>query len=267
MKEARLKAGPLRYVEQGNGPVLLLVHGFPLDHTLWSEQMESFAAHHRVIAPDLRGFGQSPLPEPVPERFDMAAYAADLAELLHQLGVAEPISLAGLSMGGYVAFAFWKLYPQRVGRLLLIHTRAGSDPPATVASRQQQAQIALDQGVEPIVEGMLPKLCHPDTATHRPDLENTLRTMMRRSTAAGIAAALRGMAARPDMTAELARIQVPTLVVAGDGDALIKEEQTRAMAEAIPGSRYIVIGHAGHLAPLEQPAAFTAAVADFLARA
>lgn len=264
MNQALLSHGPLSYLDQGVGPVLLLVHGFPLDHTLWREQMEPLSRSLRLIVPDLRGFGHSPLPTPPPEQWAMADHARDLVELLDHLKIQEPVAVCGLSMGGYITLALWKHWPQRVGRLLLVHTRAIADSEEVRRTRQQQAAVVLASGIGMIVEGILPRLLHPETLAQRPELVAFLRQMMNRSSQAGVAAALRGMAARPDMTPELRNIRVPTLVLVGEADAISRPDEMRSIAQAIPGSQFVQIADAGHLSPLEQPAAFNAAVVEFL---
>jgi pimeloyl-ACP methyl ester carboxylesterase len=194
----------------------------------------------------------------------MADFARDLVELLDHLEVWEPVAVCGLSMGGYIALALWKHWPQRVGRLLLADTRAIADTDEVRQIRQQQAAEVLATGIGIIVEGILPRLLHPDALTQRPELVAFLRQMMGRSSQAGVVAALRGMAARPDMTPELPNIRVPTLVLVGEADAISRPDEMRAIAQAIPSSQFVQIADAGHLTPLEQPAAFNASVQTFL---
>lgn len=264
MNQALLSRGPLYFLDQGSGPVLLLIHGFPLDHSLWREQMDPLSRSHRLVVPDLRGFGNSPLPTPPPEQWAMADYARDLVELLDYLRIQEPVAMCGLSMGGYVALALWKQWPHRIGRLLLVHTRAIADSEEVRRTRQQQAAEVIATGIGVIVEGILPRLLHPETPAQRPELVAFLRQMMGRSSPAGVVAALRGMAARPDMTPELPNIRVPTLVLVGEADAISSPDEMRAISQAIPGSQFVQVANAGHLSPLEQSAAFNAAVRAFL---
>lgn len=266
MKQVNLERGSLAFADVGTGPVLLLLHGFPLDNTLWKEQMPVLSRTHRVIAPDLRGFGSSPLPEPPPDRWTMADHAEDMVQLLDALEISEPVQVCGLSMGGYVALDLWKRHTQRVARLLLVHTRAIADTDAVRAVRREQASQVRQQGTGFIAEGMMPKLLHPETPRQQPAVASFTRAMMARAKPAGVIAALSGMAARPDMTAELAHIRVPTLVLVGEADAISSPEEMKGIADAIPGSRFVQIPKAGHLSPLEQPAAFNAALAEFLAR-
>jgi pimeloyl-ACP methyl ester carboxylesterase len=244
---------------------LLLIHGFPLDHTLWKEQIPVFAQTHRVIAPDLRGFGSSPLPEPPPQRYSMADHAQDLVQLLDALTLSAPVNVCGLSMGGYIALAMWKQYADRIARLLLVHTRAIADSASVRAVRHEQAHQVQSQGTRVIAEGIRPRLFHPETAQQQPEVVRFIDEMMDRAQPAGVTAALLGMAERPDMTADLPNIRVPTLVLVGEADAISAPAEMKSIADAIPGSRFVQIAGAGHLSPVEQPAAFNAALAEFLA--
>ena len=111
----------LATVDQGRGPPVLLIHGFPLDHSMWDGQIETISSRYRVLAPDLRGFGQSGVTD---ASVSMEQHADDLAALMDALGIADPIVLCGLSMGGYIAFEFWRKYSPRLRALVLCDTRS-----------------------------------------------------------------------------------------------------------------------------------------------
>jgi pimeloyl-ACP methyl ester carboxylesterase len=248
--------------DRGAGPVLLLVHGFPLDHGMWQEQIEGLCHEFRVVAPDLRGFGESGV---TPGTVTMDRFADDLAALLEALGIDHPVALCGLSMGGYVAFAFWRRHRARVGHLILCDTRAAADSPQVREGRLAMAQQVLESGTSPVVGAMLPRLLAEATAQRRPAVVDRLTEMIRRLDRAGIAAAQRGMAAREDATAMLYEIDRPTLVVCGQHDAVSPPAEMRGMAAAIPAARFVEIPQAGHMSPMENPAAVNAAIRDFLA--
>ena len=249
-------------------PVLLLVHGFPLDHTMWQSQIDYFGSHGRVIAPDLRGFGGSSNAAP-PEgsshcAIEMCTYADDLAALLDRLEITRPIVFCGLSMGGYIAWQFCAKYPERVAALVVCDTRSFADTPQAVAGRFALGARVLAEGIEPVAAAMLPKFFGPDTvAKQLPCIADTVAAMHRASPA-GVAAALGAMARRPDMAASLAEIHVPTLVVVGEHDAISPVEEMRGIAERVPGAEFVVIPGAGHMSPLEDPATFNAALDHFL---
>ncbi len=247
--------------DRGSGPPVLLVHAFPLDHSMWDALAASLEGRCRVIAPDLRGFGGS---ERTEGTVTMERFADDLAGLLDALDVAEPIVLCGLSMGGYVAFSFWRRHGGRLRGLVLCDTRAGADTPEAATTRLSTAQRVLREGPGFLVETLLPRLVAPATLAHRPEVVEPLRRVVLAADPRGIAAAQRGMAARPDATSWLPHIDCPTLVVVGEHDAIAPVAEMRAMAGQIPRSRLVTISGAGHLAPLENPAEVHAAIDEFL---
>jgi len=252
----------IEYDDVGNGMPLLLIHGFPLDRSLWRSQIEGLQSAARVIAPDLRGFGQS---GDAPETMTMDEYAADLKALLDALNVRQAV-VCGLSMGGYIALAFLAKYPGMLKGLILANTRAGADSEQAREARYANAQKAFDEGVPAIAEGMLPKMLTEATRANRDSLTAYVRSMMAHQPAKGVAAALRGMAVRPDRTSMLAAINIPTLIITGSADTLIPPSESEAMAKAIPGSKLVVVPDVAHLSNVENPDAFNAAVREFIGK-
>ena len=248
-------------VDQGSGSPLVFLHGFPLSHAIWNAQIPVFAGEHRVIAPDLRGFGASVDTEGT---VTMEDFADDVAAVLDSLDAREPVILCGLSMGGYIALQFVRKYRSRLRGLVLCDTRASADVPEVVENRLKIARLAVENGTQAVAEAMLPKAFGPKTFTDRPEVIEAVRSMMLASDPSGVAAASRGMAVRPDMTALLPSIDLPTLVVVGADDMLTPVDEMRRMAEAIPNSLCNIVPEAGHLAPLENPIVFNATLADFL---
>jgi 3-oxoadipate enol-lactonase len=260
--EAIVNCARLHYVQTGQGISLLMVHGYPLDHTLWLAQMDGLSDIAQVIAPDLRGFGQSDAPDGI---CTMAAYADDLAALLDKLKIG-PAVVCGLSMGGYIALAFWKKYASRVRGLILVDTRAGADAPAARQGRLDMVELVKQHGAKPAADAMLPRLLAESTRRLRPDLVEFAHAMMLRQSPLGIIGAQLGMAERPDSTPTLPTINVPTLAVFGAEDVVTPAEtEGYSLAAAIPGAKLVVIPNAGHLSNLEQPDAFNTAVREFLA--
>lgn len=263
MISIRTDGADLNVFEQGRGAPLLFVHGFPLDHTLWLEQFPAFASTHRVIAPDLRGFGASSVTEGL---VSMERFADDLAALLDALQIAEPVVFCGLSMGGYIGWEFARKYASRLRALVQCDTRAAADAPEAQANRLRLAEHALAAGSEPIAQVMIPRLFGAHALTHRKDLVEALRLTIKNTDPQAIAAAQRGMAARADATAWLPQIAVPTLLIVGEEDQISPVAEMQAMAAAIAGAELAVIPQAGHLSPRENPAAFNAALRGFLDR-
>jgi len=249
--------------DRGSGPVLLLVHGFPLDHTMWESQMEPLAHAFRVVAPDLRGFGQSGVTEGT---VTMKQFADDLASLLAALDIQRRVALCGLSMGGYIAWQFWRHHAARLDCLILCDTRAAADTEQARQGRLTMAENVLRFGSPIVVEPMLPKLLAPATPQQRPEVVRLLSNMIVNSPPMGIAAAQRGMAERPDMTDLLGQIDVPTLVICGEHDTISPPEEMRSIAAAIPDSQFAVIPDAGHMSPMENPHAVNDTIRRFLAR-
>jgi pimeloyl-ACP methyl ester carboxylesterase len=252
----------MQYEDQGAGIPLLLIHGFPLNRTLWQPQIDSLPEIARVLAPDLRGHGLS---DPVPGPYAMDRLAEDCLELMDKLGLgSQPVVVGGLSMGGYVAFALYRRAPQRVRALILAATRSGADSPEGKANRAKQANLALEQGVPAVVAAALPKLLSPTTFETKPDLVEAARDLMETTSVEGVVGAQLGMQTRPDSTALLASIDKPVLILHGADDQLIPLKEAEAMQATIPNARLIVLPEAGHLLKLEQPLLFNAAVREFL---
>jgi len=251
----------LAYGDRGreHETALLLVHGFPLDRRLWAAQVDPFANMTRVISPDLRGHGRSQV---VPGPFTMEQHADDLAALLDHLKVRQTV-VAGLSMGGYVAFAFWRRYPKRVRGLILADTRAEPDGAAARAGRDAAMVTVQQMGAAAYADEMLPRLLAPANLADAKIAGAALK-MMAEQPVEGIIGALGGLRDRTDSRDTLPTITVPTLVIAGDVDVITPPADARALTAAIPGARLVVIPKAGHLSPLENPRAFNAAVRTFL---
>lgn len=261
---ARVKVGDvtLNVLDEGTGPVVLLVHGFPLDHSMWREQVADLAADHRVIVPDLRGHGASDV---TAGTVTMARFADDLAALLDELGVTEPIVYGGLSMGGYVGWEFVRRHRDRLRGLIVCDSRAAGDTDEGRENRARMAAMVLEHGPERVAEAMLPKLFAPSIRTDRPDLVDDLRRVMTGTDPEGIAAALRGMSDRADVTSLLPSFDVPTLLVCGEQDEITPAPEMMQIADAMPDAAMALIGHAGHMAPLEQPDVVNARIRQFLA--
>lgn len=244
---------------RGDGPALLFIHGFPLDRALWAHQVASLAGWRR-IAPDLRGLGTSEAPE---SGYSMAAYADDLVRLLDRLEVRRAV-VAGLSMGGYVAFEMLRRHRERVAGLMLMDTRAEADGAEARATREQMIVLARTEGVRAVAERLLPRLVGRSTQQTQPHLVEQVREMMVRAPLPGVVGALGAMRDRADATPLLPEIAVPTLVVVGQEDEMTPPAVARALTDAIPSAAMTVIPGAGHLAPLEAPTAVTRVCAEFL---
>ena len=260
MTSIRINDINLAYTDIGVGPAVVLIHGYPFNRSLWTEQAEALHPKHRVIIPDLRGFGESDSSEGTAT---MSRMAEDVAELMDHLEIEQAI-IGGLSMGGYVALAFARQIPARVRALVLADTRAQADTEEGKQTRFQQAEKALSEGMAGIADAMLPKLLTPDTVSKRPELVKRVRDMMLKTKPEGAAAALKGMAARDDQTDFLGEIIVPTLILVGREDAITPVADSEKMHSLIQRSRLVVIENAGHVSNLEQTEQFNDALLGFL---
>ena len=258
---AQLPGLTLAYEATGSGRPLLLLHGYPLSRAIWQPQLEGLLDAAWMVAPDLRGHGETEASEGA---YSMKLLAEDAAALLEELGITQPVVVGGLSMGGYAALAFYRLLPKRVAGLILAATRAGADSPEGRAAREKAAATAREQGAGAIADAMLPKLLAPRTYAENPALVERVRTIMAGTSVAGIAGALMGMRDRPDSTALLAEIDRPVLVIHGADDQLIPPSEAEAMHLRLSRSRLELVPGAGHLLNMEQPASFNAAVRNFL---
>jgi 3-oxoadipate enol-lactonase len=242
-----------------SGPPLLLVHAFPLDRGMWRGQLDGLAAHARVVAIDLPGFGATPPALSGQRALTMDAMADHVVAVAESLGM-DRFICAGLSMGGYVALALARRHRAHLMGLALLDTRAEPDSPEARKSRHEDADRVLAEGVGFLAQRQLPKLLAPRTLAERADLAAGAELMMRRSTPAGVASALRGLAERRDARPDCAKIDCPTLVVVGAEDVITPPPLARALAQAIPGAQLAVIPNAGHLAAYEQPEATNVAL-------
>lgn len=251
----------IAYEDTGRGLPLLLIHGFPFNHRMWHPQIEALSGSARVIAPDLRGHGES---TPVPGPYSMDQLAGDLAELLDTLNVKQPIVLCGLSMGGYISFAFYRRFPGRVAGLILAATRAKPDTQEGKANRDKTAEKTRKEGVRSVADSMIEKLFAPQTLRQNPDLVEQVRTMMAGTSEEGMIGALMGMKERPDSTPTLEEIQPPALIIHGRDDQIVPLEEAEAMQSTMRDAKLVVVPDAGHLVNMEQPEAFNHAVRRYL---
>lgn len=261
-----ITTGGIRLAVQdvGSGPVLLLVHGFPLDHSMWRGQAAAFSATHRVIAPDLRGFGASRRAQRSEQADSIEQFADDLNALLDALHVEKPVVFCGLSMGGYIAWQFFRKYRERVGALILCDTRSGVDTPEGIDVRKKMAAHVLVHGSQSVADAMLPKLLCDETLCTQPKIAESLRSTIVAADPAAIAAGQLAMAGRPDSTPLLPKIDVPTLLIVGQHDAITTVDMMQDDAAAIAGAKLAVIPSAGHMAPLERPTAVNEEIRRFL---
>jgi 3-oxoadipate enol-lactonase len=248
------------YEIRGSGPPVVLLHPFPCHHEFWNPVAAALDSRYRLILPDLRGHGESEIGEGPAL---MQKHASDIARVLDAAGVGRAV-FVGCSIGGYILFEFWRRFRARVTSLALCDTRPQTDTAEARANRLKAAAAVLEQGTEPFIESMIPKLMGRTTVTMRPDLVDGARAMMRKMSAEDISLVLRGMAERPDSVADLKSIDVPTLIVIGEEDVLSTVADGELMRQNIAGSQLKVVPKAGHYAPWEQSEAVGTVLRQFL---
>lgn len=245
----------LNVTDLGEGTPILWIHGFPLASTMYEPQLAIRGVRH--VMPDLPGFGQS---RPQGDEVSMDGYARLCIEILDQRGIDRAV-IAGFSMGGYIAFGVARLAPQRMRGLILIDTRETADTEEARKGRYESIEKVKKDGIDSIVEAMLPKMLTPDAP---PEMRDRVREIMSSSSPEGVIAALRAMATRPDSTPQLAKIVVPALILVGEEDKITPPTDAERMAAAISGARLVRVEGAAHLANYEKAAEVNRAVGAFV---
>jgi len=249
----------IAYDDVGTGLPVVFLHGFPHNRSLWAPQLGGLLARARCVAPDLRGFGDSEISGP----YTMDRYADDVIAMLDALQIERAV-IAGLSMGGYIAFAIWRRHRQRVRALILADTRPGADSEEARAKRREHIALARAKGSGAVADALIAGMVGRTTREKHPDIADAVHRMLTMAPVDGVIGALEAMIARPDSTPTLATIDVPTLIIVGDEDVLTPPKEAQAMHEQIPGSRLEVLAGAGHVSNVERPAAFNHVASEFL---
>jgi 3-oxoadipate enol-lactonase len=263
---SRSSVGRFRYIDvpaggQGRATgTLVLIHGFPLNPSMWDPQLVLAGRGWRIIAPELRGFGEGLADPPVTSIDD---YAADTIDLLDRLHV-ETAVICGLSMGGYIAFSMFRHAPTYFRAMVLADTRSQGDTPEAVTGRKNMQQLAREKGAAAVADALLPKLVGDTSRRERPAVVEAVRNQIVGNSVEAIAGALTALMTRPDSTPTLATIRCPVQIIVGDEDAITPPPLSEQMHRDIPGSQLAVIKGAGHMSNMEQPAAFNDALARFL---
>ncbi len=243
------------HVEQaGQGTPMVLIHGFPLDHTIWQPLVPLLQDRAHLIMPDLRGFGRSPGPEGV---YSMRQMADDVLAMLDRMEIEHAI-IVGHSMGGYITLAFAHAYPQRVSGLGFVSTHAAADTPENYANRLNNARKAARSGTGFLVKDMSQKI------TARPELVEPIRQIMEKVPKQTVAAALKGMAERPDSTPLLASMRAPAVVIHGTDDKFVTLERAQDMAQLLPRAWLVQVPNAGHMPMMSAPDVVAGALGELI---
>jgi 3-oxoadipate enol-lactonase len=233
----------LAFDRRGKGTPLVLIHGYPLDHSVWDEIIPLLENDFDLILPDVRGFGESAAVE---TPYSMADIAADLAAILDSLGI-QKAAFAGHSMGGYVALAFAKAFPDRISGLSLVASQAMGDTPERKDGRYKTAADVHEKGVQIVAAAMTDKL------SPNQRVRDFVRPLIGRQSVSGVAGALKAMAEREDLTSFLASFKLPLVLIHGDADELIPIDRAREIKALVPAAHLVELSGAGHMPMMEQP--------------
>jgi 3-oxoadipate enol-lactonase len=254
-----MDALPLEFDDIGTGRPVVLLHPFPLNRFFWRPMVAALGGRIRTIAPDYRGFGDSPARAP----FSMDSYADDIVAVLDRLKV-EKATFFGVSMGGYVAFSIWRRHRARVQALILAHTRAEADNDTQAAARRTNVKLVLQGGAQVLVPRMFQNMVGITTHADRPLIATQVRLGMENAPRQGTLGALEALLKRVDSVPTLRTITVPTLIVSGEEDTLTPPALQATIHAGIPGSRLVSIPNVGHLGPIELPERFAREVEGFV---
>jgi 3-oxoadipate enol-lactonase len=256
MKEA------IHYIDQGqkDGTPLVLVHAFPLNHTMWTPQIEALSEKHRVIAYDVRGHGKSDVGD---GQYTIELFVDDLMALLDRLNIEKTV-LCGLSMGGYIALRAMELHPERFCALVLGDTRSEADSDEAKIKRSATLKLIKEKGVTLFAEGFVKQALAPETFDTKPAIVQTVKEMITSNSPLGIGGALLAFASRTDTTESLKRIQIPTLILVGDQDQITPPSAALSLKKKIQAAQMHVIPMAGHLSNVENPAEFNQRLLSFI---
>jgi len=259
MPQLPIRGIELHYDDRGEGTPIVLVHGHPFDHTMWKYQVPRFAPDHRLIMPDLRGYGRTDV---IPGKVMLDEMALDIVHLLDALQIDSAV-FCGLSMGGQIVLDFYRLFPHKVNALVIVDSDARGETPETHQQRLQKADLIIATGMRQHTDDTILQYIAPASMNNQA-VYTHLYEMMSSTKAEGAAAAHRGRADRRDHLPILSNIRIPTLIVVGEEDYFTPLPIARLMSDRIPGAELAVIPGAGHLPNMEAPEKFNDILHDFL---
>lgn len=245
----------------GDKPVVVLVHGFPLDHTMWQFQLDGLADTHRLVSPDLRGFGVS---HRGTKPLSMRTHADDLANLIDAIGISEPVTFCGLSMGGYIGWEFLAHHYSRVGHVIMCDTRAANDDEVTARARTMMAAKVLTEGSHLAAEAMVPKLFAEAAYTDNAPIVEATQSVILNTSPETISETQIELSRRMDARGLLAEIDLPTLLICGEHDQISRADEMREISQMMPKALFSEVAGAGHMAPLEKPVEVNRLICQFI---
>ncbi len=246
-----------------DAPVVLLLHGYPLDGRMWRAQVAALGGTHFVVVPDLPGFGGSPMPE---HQLAMDELADAVADLIEHVAPGRSVTAVGFSMGSYLALRLAITHPSKLGGLVLVGGKATADSDEAREKRAIDIALAQSAGAEAIAQKMLPTMLAELTRNARPDLADEVSGWMSAQSVDAIVHGLRLMRDRPDSTGELGAIRLPALVLVGGEDPAVPLDVADQLAAALgpDGARLVVVPNEAHLIPPSWPEQVNQALVAFL---
>lgn len=248
-------------IGEGNLPIIFL-HGFPFDKTMWHEQLEFLKSTHRVIACDIRGFGQS---TDEASHLSMDLFADDIIQFMDTLKIEKAI-ICGLSMGGFIALNLMKRYPKRFSALILCDTQCIADTAEVKENRFKAIKKIEADGVFDFNDSFIKKVFHKESLENKKELVSNLRNVVFSNSEHIIKQGLIALAERSETCSILSEIRIPTLIICGIEDEVTPLIQSEMMHHSIQGSIFHVIDDGGHVSNLEQPEVFNKHLLDFFER-
>jgi len=262
MGKATVNGVELNYADKGHGEPIILIHGHPFDHTMWDPQISAFSNNYRVIAPDLRGYGKSNLPDPANTTFE--DYATDVLKLADHLGTGK-FHLGGLSMGGQIIMEIYRQAPSRVKSLILADTFASLDTPEAKNARNEGAMRLEKEGMNGYADEVIHKMIKSDHVASMPEVSGHVLKMMKATSPVAAATAMRSRSRRIDYLNEvLPKVNIPTLIIVGRQDEFTPVPKAEEMEQKLQNCKLVIIEDAGHMPNLEHPDEFNQVVLDFL---
>jgi 3-oxoadipate enol-lactonase len=243
-----------------DAPVIIFIHGFPLNKSMWNMQVDAVKENYRVIAYDIRGHGNS---DPGIDEFFIELFVNDLLRLMEKLGIEKSI-LCGLSLGGYIALNAVLKYPDRFDGLILNDTQCIADTPEIKENRCIAIISIKDKGVEQYADESIKKLFAPESFTKKQNVIAGVKEMIISTPKQSLCNTLHALAERKETCTQLPEINIPVLIMVGKEDKITPIAAAQQMHEKILNSKLEIIQHAGHLSNLENPIAFNTHLVNFL---
>ena len=245
--------------DKSNQPIIF-VHGFPYDHTMWDRQIDHLKDDYYCVTYDIKGLGSSAIGD---GQYTMESYVDDLLEIISELKLIKPV-LCGLSMGGYMAFRAIERSQDTFGSLILCDTKAESDSDEGKLIRANKIKQINEKGIDAFVDSFVPTCFAKASIENQNDLFQSILSKCKTNDPIGVKGALIAMLSRTDTTNYLSKINIPTLIIVGENDALTPPAVMKSLNESIPNSKFVVINDSGHMTPIEKPVAVNEAFDSFL---